>query len=104
MVGVVFEFEREEMKCRICETDEAVIKHHYVPRSLGGDKIVNCCEDCGNQVHMLFNNKLLAKMSFSQLVNHPRMRKYIQWKKNHSGKHKYRMSRAVREWNKRHRG
>lgn len=91
------------MKCRFCLTDEATMSHHKTPRSLGGVETIRCCQDCGNQVHMLFNNKQLAKMSFRQLMNSNRMKVYIEWKKKHPGKHRYRASKEVREWLENHR-
>jgi len=91
------------MKCRFCLTDKATMKHHKIPRSLGGVEIIDCCTDCGNQVHMLFTNKELAKMSFIRLMNSDKMKIYIEWKKKHPGKHTYRASRKVKEWAKNHR-
>jgi hypothetical protein len=94
------------MKCLICETDESTEKHHVLPRSKGGreqDNLLDCCSDCGGQVHMLFNNTELAKMSLDDLLTNEKMQKYIIWKKKHPGTHRHRMSNGVKSWRKSHR-
>lgn len=89
--------------CKICETDEATQRHHVLPKSKGGKDTVWCCDDCGGQVHMFFNNNELANMTLEQLLNTDKMRAYIAWKKKHPGKHKHRMSTVVKQWKKGHR-
>ena len=91
------------MKCQICSVDKAIQQHHILPRSLGGKKTVWCCSDCGNQIHMLFNNKELSYMSFEELLMTNKMTKYLKWKRKHSGIHRYKMSNEVKKWKKGHR-
>jgi hypothetical protein len=91
------------MKCEICRIDEVSEKHHLVPRSRGGKETIECCSDCGGQVHMLFNNAELAGMSLDDLVKHEKMEKYIVWKQKHPGAHKHRMSKEVKQWKRGHR-
>lgn len=93
------------MFCRICGTDEAVEKHHVLPKSKGGSKLetVMCCSDCGGQVHMLFNNSELASMTFEELMSKEKMISYIKWKQKHPGSHKHRMSNDVKRWKSNHR-
>lgn len=92
------------MLCEICRIDEISEKHHLVPRSKGGKETIGCCSDCGGQVHMLFNNAELAKMSLDDLLTNEKMQKYVIWKKKHSGTHRHRMSNGVKSWRKSHRG
>lgn len=84
------------MLCEICSTDEAVEKHHVVPKSKGGKETIDCCSDCGGQVHMLFTNEDLGKMTLTDLMNTNKMRKYIKWKQKHPGNHRHRMSNEVK--------
>jgi hypothetical protein len=92
------------MVCKICGVDPVVQNHHIIPKSRGGSDItVECCSDCGNQIHMLFTNKKLAELGFEGLMKSDVMRKYIQWKRKHPGDHTYRASRKVKEWNRYHR-
>ena len=102
------------MNCKICETDEAVVRHHIIPksRSNGISKTladqynitVGCCSDCANQIHQLFTNKELAGKGLEKLLQTEEMRKYIKWKKKHPGDHSYRMSNKVKDWKRYHRG
>jgi len=86
------------MNCKICETDIAIQKHHILPKSRGGrySTTVDCCYDCGNQIHMLFTNKELASMTLSSLLSDNKMKKYIKWKRTHPGSHKHKMSKRVK--------
>jgi hypothetical protein len=101
------------MKCRVCDTDEAILNHHVTPKSRGGlrrlpvmkgnDLTIECCSDCGNQLHMLFTNKELEELGLN-VLNLEAMKKYIEWKKKHPGNHAYRASNKVKDWKKGHRG
>jgi hypothetical protein len=93
------------LTCAICGIDPAVEKHHVLPKSKGGRKLetVDCCSDCGGQVHMLFSNKDLALMSLGELVSQEKMQTYIKWKKKHPGEHRHRMSSEVKKWKAGHR-
>jgi hypothetical protein len=89
----------------MCGVDEATQKHHVKPRSKGGRKLetVDCCSDCGGQVHMLYTNHDLATRTFDEIINHTKMDEYIKWKKTHPGTHKHRMSNEVKVWRTGHR-
>jgi hypothetical protein len=93
------------MLCLICQIDTATEKHHTLPRSKGGrgQETIDCCSDCGGQVHMLFTNTELAKMTLEELITNEQMVKYIVWKKKHPGEHRHRMSKGVKSWRKSHR-
>jgi hypothetical protein len=95
----------EKTCCKICKTDLATEKHHVQPKSKGGvhGEIIDCCCDCGGQVHMLFNNHVLASMDLDSLLETDEMKSYISWKKKHPGPHKHRMSAPVKQWKKGHR-
>ena len=80
------------IKCEVCDTDNAIQKHHVTPVSKGGAKglEVACCVDCGNQIHMLYTNKELAIFgSLEILIHQEDMKKYIEWKRKHPGGHRY---------------
>lgn len=93
------------MLCALCQTDPPTEKHHVLPKSKGGRHLetIECCSDCGGQIHMLFNNNELATMSLEDLLNHEKMVKYLVWKKRHPGSHKHRMSNQVKQWRRGHR-
>ena len=94
------------MNCQICEeTVDKLFKHHVTPKSKGGThgETVLCCSTCAKQVHILFNNKELAKMTLDELRATEQMIKYVKWKKKHPGYHKGRMSNKVKDWKRYHR-
>lgn len=88
------------MFCEVCESliTGKAHKHHVKPRSEGGRKgqKVLCCAPCNTQVHMLFTNKELAKMTFQELLKTPAMRKWIAWRRKHPSDVKHRMSRRIK--------
>lgn len=92
------------MKCEICQIDDAIEKHHLIPRQRhkANQEVVQCCYDCARQVHMLFNEKELASMTIKELLDTLEMQKYLRWKKKHSGEHRHRMSNRVKAWKKYH--
>jgi hypothetical protein len=93
-------------KCGICgEEVDRLYKHHVVPKVKGGAKgeTVGCCYTCNGQVHMLFNESELARMSLEELVATEQVQKYIKWRRKHPGEHRHRMSRGVKKWKRYHR-
>ena len=52
-------------KCFECETTENVERHHVVPKSLGGTKMIPLCEKCHALAH---GNSKLRKDNHSQLT------------------------------------
>ncbi len=93
--------------CEICDLDDAVEKHHLIPKQQKKSNpdpiIIRCCYDCAKQVHMLFNNKELAEMSLEELLEMAEMQTYIKWKMKHPGTHGHKMSSRVKDWQKYHR-
>ncbi len=69
-----------------CEMDQ-IYRHHVVPRVKGGKKgeVVECCWTCSRQVHMLFTEGELARMSWEELLQTEAMQKYLTWKRRHPG-------------------
>lgn len=96
----------ETKKCEVCDTDNAIQRHHITPVSQGGrsSEGINCCVDCGNQVHMLFTNKELAKFgNLETLLRQEEMAAYVEWKKKHPGGHRFKSSVKVKQWKRYHR-
>lgn len=94
------------MNCIICNAEvNRLYKHHLIPKSKGGAKgeIVECCDMCSQQIHMLFTEKELAGMSLEQLLADGKMNKFLKWRKNHLGSYTVRMSNKVKKWKKTHR-
>ncbi len=86
------------MICTICKrkTDK-LYKHHIIPKVKGGAKkgIVQCCRTCAKQVHMLFSENELAKMTLNELLNKEEMQKHINWIQKRKGQYKVRMSKRL---------
>lgn len=80
------------------------MKHHIIPKSKGGKGTIDCCSDCGEQLHMLFTNKELCSISLEEIIASSRMQTYINWKEKHLGNHRHKSSKKLREWKKFHMG
>jgi hypothetical protein len=87
------------MTCKICgrHTDK-IYKHHLIPKVKGGKKgeIIECCKTCSRQVHMLFSEGELAKMTMEELLGMDAMQEYLKWIRNRSGDFKVRKSRRLK--------
>lgn len=73
-----------DIVCPICDrtvSPEYVEGHHIVPKSKKGKEKVNVCCSCGDQIHMLFTNKELAKNynTIEALLSDPRVQKWKEW-------------------------
>lgn len=77
---------------------EKMHRHHLVPKVKGGAKkgIVLCCKTCSRQVHMLFSENELAKMSLNELLGSEEMLKYIAWIQKRKGEFKVRKSKRLK--------
>jgi hypothetical protein len=94
-----------EHECQICGQELVeVFKHHVVPKSKGGrnGEVIDCCYTCNGQVHMMYSEKELSKMSLKELINTSEMKKYISWKQKHPGDYRHRLSRPTKNWKKFH--
>lgn len=66
---------------------EHLTVHHLVPRQHSKRKkqepgeTINICSACHRQIHVLFDNKLLAKElnSLEKLSNEPQIQKFLAW-------------------------
>lgn len=83
----------KKMVCRICEkkTDK-IYKHHLIPKVKGGKNkgIVECCRTCSREIHMLFSENELAKITLEGLLQTEAMKKYLDWIKKRKGDFKVR--------------
>jgi hypothetical protein len=78
------------MKCELCQREvERLTVHHLIPRQRVKQKkadpgpTVNICSPCHKQIHILFDNKRLARElnSLETLANEPQMQKFLSWVK-----------------------
>jgi hypothetical protein len=86
------------MACKICaRPTDKIYKHHLIPKVKGGKKgqIIECCKTCSRQVHMLFSESELARMTLEELLSTDTMQDYLMWIKNKSGDFKVRKSRRL---------
>lgn len=71
------------MICSICRREgeeEYFEKHHLVPQNKNSETI-NVCHQCGDQIHLLFDNGYLKNnlSNLEDIINNERMKKYISW-------------------------
>lgn len=84
------------MQCELCEREmDRLTAHHLVPRQSTKRKkedpgpTIDICSACHRQIHVLFDNKVLAKElnTVDKLKNEPQMQKFLAWvKKQDPGK------------------
>ena len=75
------------MRCQLCDREvESLERHHLVPRKGRSGKrpseaVVLVCAQCGDQVHMLFDNKTLRDElnTIDALRANPDMARYLDW-------------------------
>lgn len=87
--------------CEACKrTVDKLYKHHVIPKKyLDGklqEKTVNCCQTCSKQIHMLFSERELAKITFEELLKTKSMEKYVNWIKKRKGSYKMKMSNRIK--------
>jgi hypothetical protein len=88
------------MHCAICKRAvDKPYKHHVVPKAKGGAKkgVIQCCRTCSRQVHMLFSEKELSKMTLDELLETDNMQKYVQWIHRKKGEYRVRKSKRLRK-------
>ena len=86
------------MICEFCENEEAHNFHHLIPKTLHKKKRfkkkytfdelqngLNVCKLCHHTFHEFLTEKELGENynTRSKLKKHPRIAKYLEWKKNH---------------------
>jgi len=92
--------------CAICHAETThLYSHHVTPKTKGGThgEIAKCCRTCASQVHMFFNEKELAAMTFEELTATTQVKRYVQWKMQHPGDYTHRMANTVKTWKRYHR-
>lgn len=90
----------KEMKnCSFCRRGvKQLYKHHLVPKVKGGVKgeIIECCRTCSQQIHMLFTEAELQKMTLEQLNNKPEWKSYLNWISSRNREFSVKMSSRVK--------
>ncbi|NEP61291.1 MAG: hypothetical protein F6K31_30680 [Symploca sp. SIO2G7] len=78
------------MHCELCERKmEKLTIHHLIPRQSTKRKkadpgpTINICSPCHRQIHVLFDNKHLARElnTLEKLRSEPQMQKFLSWVK-----------------------
>jgi 5-methylcytosine-specific restriction protein A len=75
----------DELTCRICgrvaPSPSCMEKHHLVPQRRGPKDTIPVCMDCGNQIHMLFDNRELRYTynTVEALLADERVQKWVRW-------------------------
>ena len=78
--------------CPLCDRDvNELTDHHLVPKSRGGRRTEPICPDCHRMIHVLYDNKTLAKelSTAAALVAEPRFAKYLAWIGKRSGHRRF---------------
>lgn len=77
------------MNCQICQRPtpiEHLEKHHLIPKAKHGAKLdtIFVCSCCGNQLHLLFSNKQLAKEynTLEKILANEKIQKWVKWIRN----------------------
>jgi hypothetical protein len=83
-----------EGKCAICGREEALTKHHLIPRTRHHNKrnkrefdrstvkrTVGICRPCHSQIHAVLTEKQLEREypTIEKLLAHPAIRKFAEW-------------------------
>jgi predicted HNH restriction endonuclease len=76
------------MPCELCQREmDHLTVHHLIPKQqtkrkkLTPSSTINICSTCHKQIHVLFDNKHLAKElnTLSKLKDEPQMQKFLFW-------------------------
>lgn len=73
------------MICQLCERDvEKIEFHHFYPgkKRRKDDSGINVCEQCGDQIHIIFSNQELRDEYHTLESLKHGMHSYINWIKN----------------------
>ena len=73
------------MFCSICKRKGESIyfeKHHLIPQN--NSETINVCRQCGDQLHLMFDNETLKKElnNINNILFNERIVKYVKWVKN----------------------
>lgn len=74
------------MKCTLCKRDGELEFHHFYPGKgrRKDDSGIDVCNQCGDQIHLLFTNTELRNdyNTLDKLLESNRMKTYIKWVKD----------------------
>jgi hypothetical protein len=89
----------KEKICKFCRrrVNELYI-HHVVPKVKGGLKgdTVECCRTCSQQIHMLFTEAELKRLTLEQLNSKLEWTAYLHWIAGRNGEFSVKMSSRVK--------
>ena len=89
----------KEKLCMFCKRNIDILhKHHVVPVVKGGkfNDTVDCCKTCSQQIHMLFTEAELQKMTLEQLNEKSEWQSYLKWISSRNGEFSVKMSTRVK--------
>lgn len=72
------------MNCQLCGRESnKTEKHHLIPQNKKSDTII-VCDQCGDQIHLLYDNKELATRlnTLEKLKSDDKITRYIKWIKS----------------------
>lgn len=92
----------ENLICILCQRKvPELTDHHIIPRVFGGKELLKICLDCHRQLHVLFNNKMLAEELYSidKILANEAFSKYVSWveKRPYGVIHKVKHSKNTRK-------
>lgn len=72
------------MVCCLCKRDgedHFFEKHHLTPQDRKDSDVIIVCHQCGDQIHLLFDNTMLKKdlSDLYSIVTNERFAKYLHW-------------------------
>jgi 5-methylcytosine-specific restriction enzyme A len=74
--------EETPYRCALCGREVSfVTKHHLIPKSEGGQEVVELCVPCHKTLHSFFSNTTLLKElhTIEKLRQHPDIARYLKW-------------------------
>lgn len=89
------------MRCELCHRPvQRLTVHHLVPKQEEGTDgpTAGLCSACHRQIHVLFDNKTLARelASVEELRAHPGLAKFIRWVRRQDPAKRVKVRRARR--------
>jgi len=70
------------VNCSICRRESQHLeKHHLVPRAKHGKETIEVCHDCGDQLHLLFDNRQLKYElnTLEKILANEKVQIWIKW-------------------------
>lgn len=91
------------MKCQLCEREtEKYEEHHLIPHKTRREKeedckTINVCQQCGDQIHLMFDNTRLRNELNNLEALKIAMFSYINWVKNKPIESKFSVKKKKRK-------